>query len=209
MNELAKVFNYEATEVRTFLVDGQPWFVAKDICNILDIKNATDSLKNLDQDDLDTTEVIDSLGRPQITNIVNESGLYQLIFQSRKPEAKNFKRWVTHEVLPSIRKTGTYSVENIFENPDALMQILANYSKEKRLRISAENKLKNYTPSNISTERKSRRIVGEKASKKAAAEKAVEMYLNDTQYSTAEIVLMCGITKTTLYTYLKKNASVF
>lgn len=108
MNKLTQVFNYEDRAVRTVLVDGEPWFVAKDVCEVLEIANASDALKRLDEDEVDSTEVTDSLGRNQGTNIVNEPGLYALILGSRKPEARQFKRWVTHEVLPTIRRTGSY-----------------------------------------------------------------------------------------------------
>lgn len=108
MNELQKVFDYSGVQVRTIIKDNEPWFVAKDVCDVLEYGNSSDVIKRLDEDDLDSTEVIDSVGRKQITNIVSEFGLYDLILRSRKEEAKQFKRWITHEVLPSIRKTGQY-----------------------------------------------------------------------------------------------------
>ncbi|WP_404351644.1 phage antirepressor KilAC domain-containing protein [Sutcliffiella horikoshii] len=104
MNELKNVFNYEGFEVRTVAKEGQPWFVAKDVCVVLEIKNPTDALKRLDEDE----RARFNLGRQGETNIVNEAGLYTLILGSRKPEARQFKRWITHEVLPAIRKTGGY-----------------------------------------------------------------------------------------------------
>ncbi len=88
---------------------GAPWFHANDVCRILEYTNPHKALSDhVDEDDLTKREAIDSMGRTQQTNYVNESGLYALIFGSIKPEAKRFKRWVTHEVLPSIRKTGGY-----------------------------------------------------------------------------------------------------
>ena len=83
---------------------GEPWFVLKDICDALDLKNISDVASRLDEDGVGTTEVIDNLGRTQKTNVVTEAGLYEVIFMSRKPEAVQFRRWVTNEVLPSIRK---------------------------------------------------------------------------------------------------------
>jgi prophage antirepressor-like protein len=109
MSNLAKVFEFEKNEVRTIIKDNEPWFVAKDVCDILGIKNSRDSLKNLD-DDEKGVDFTDTLGGKQEVNTVNESGLYNLIFKSNKEGAKKFKRWVTHEVLPSIRKTGGYSL---------------------------------------------------------------------------------------------------
>lgn len=98
-------------DVRTVLSGGEPWFVARDVCAVLDITNGRDAVSRLDADGVGTTDLIDSMGRTQTASIVNEAGLYELIFQSRKPEAKAFRRWVTGEVLPAIRRTGRYEVE--------------------------------------------------------------------------------------------------
>ena len=107
MNELS-IFNYGQNEVRTVQVNGEPWFVAKDVCAVLELKDHRPSINLLDEDERHTVPVTDALGRNQDTYIVNEPGLYSLILRSRKPEAKTFKRWITHEVLPAIRKTGGY-----------------------------------------------------------------------------------------------------
>jgi anti-repressor protein len=109
MNQLQKVFQYQDHQVRTVIKDGEPWFVAKDVCEILEITNPTMALQRLDDDE----RAKFNLGRQGETNIVNEPGLYTLILGSRKPEAKQFKRWVTHEVIPSIRKTGSYSIKKL------------------------------------------------------------------------------------------------
>jgi prophage antirepressor-like protein len=94
-------------QVRLVTRDGEPWFVARDVCAVLGIRNVADSLAGLDDDERGVATT-DTLGGEQQVSIVNESGLYSLIFRSRKSEAKAFKRWVTHEVLPSIRKNGGY-----------------------------------------------------------------------------------------------------
>jgi prophage antirepressor-like protein len=96
-------------EFRTVSIDGEPWFYGIDVCNALEIKNPSDAYARLDGDDLGQTEGVDTRGRKQTFTIVNESGLFSLILRSDKPEAKRFKRWITSEVLPSIRKTGSYS----------------------------------------------------------------------------------------------------
>ena len=101
-------FAYGDHPVRTLTIDGEPWFVLSDICKVLDIGNPSMVADRLDADALSTTEVIDLLGRTQRARTITEAGLYEVIFLSRKPEAKQFKRWVTHEVLPSIRKRGGY-----------------------------------------------------------------------------------------------------
>ncbi|MEC1351647.1 phage antirepressor [Bacillus licheniformis] len=107
MDQLQKVFNYQDQQVRTVVKDGEPWFVAKDVCDVLEIGNPSQALSRLDEDEKNTVILNEGIGNPNKT-IVNEPGLYSLILGSRKPEAKQFKRWITHEVIPTIRKTGGY-----------------------------------------------------------------------------------------------------
>lgn len=107
MHQLQKVFNYQDQQVRTVVKDNEPWFVAKDVCSVLEIKNNRDALARLDEDEKGVV-LTDTLGGTQELTAVNEPGLYSLILGSRKPEAKQFKRWITHEVIPTIRKTGGY-----------------------------------------------------------------------------------------------------
>ena len=106
MNEIVKI--YKNSPIRIVEKDGEPWFVAKDVCNILEIKNSRDTLNKCLDEDERGVDIIYTPGGNQEMTIVSEAGLYSLILRSRKPEAKAFKRWVTHEVLPSIRKTGAY-----------------------------------------------------------------------------------------------------
>lgn len=101
-------FEFEGKELQAHLDDNrQTWFVAKNICNILDISNARQAVKSLD-DDEKLTYIVHTSGQRRTLWFVNESGLYHLIFQSRKEEAKKFRKWVTSEVLPSIRASGSY-----------------------------------------------------------------------------------------------------
>lgn len=109
MNDL-QIFNYHDTPIRTVEKDGELWWVLKDVCDVLGISRARDVAARLDSDEAVLTGVIDGAGREQPTYIVNEPGLYNVILRSDKPEAKDFKRWVTHEVLPSIRRTGSYAL---------------------------------------------------------------------------------------------------
>ena len=104
-------FSQEKSPIRVQLIKGEPWFVAKDVCDVLEHSNHKMAVKSLDEDEVSTVYLTDSLGRKQETKIVSESGLYALIFQSRKPEAKKFRKWVTAEVLPAIRKKGYYGVK--------------------------------------------------------------------------------------------------
>lgn len=110
MNNEIKKFDFKGAPLRT-LTDkaGEPWFVAKDVCDILELSNVTEALRSLDDDEKSNfriSEVAQNGGRAPL--IISEPGLYKLIMRSRKPEAKEFQRWVTHEVLPQIRKTGGY-----------------------------------------------------------------------------------------------------
>lgn len=111
MNDI-QVFDFEDNAVRVIEKDGEPWFVAADVCRVLDIKNSRDAVADLDDDEADVvntyTRSANGVEQKRQLNIINESGLYNLIFRSRKPEAKKFRKWVTAEVLPSIRKTGMY-----------------------------------------------------------------------------------------------------
>ena len=113
MNNM-QVFDFKENAVRVVRGDdGEPWFRASDVCGVLGFSNPWQALEShVDEDDLQKLEAIDSLGRTQQANFVNESGMYALIFGSTKPEAKAFKRWVTHEVLPSIRKSGYFAVDS-------------------------------------------------------------------------------------------------
>ena len=106
MDNTLQVFNYKEHQVRTVEVNGEVWFVAKDVCDILEIQNVTQAVQNLDEDE----RSMHYIGRQGEANIISEAGLYKLIFNSRKPEAKEFTRWVTHEVLPAIHRTGTFTV---------------------------------------------------------------------------------------------------
>ena len=143
MNELS-IFSYGQNEVRTVQVNGEPWFVAKDVCAVLELKDHRTSINLLDEDERHTVPVTDALGRNQDTYIVNEPGLYSLILRSRKPEAKTFKRWITHEVLPTIRKTnGVYlsqqKAEEILHDPDLIIG-LAQQVKELRAKTEHQQK---------------------------------------------------------------------
>lgn len=109
--QLPIVFEYEKrAKIRTINIGGQVWFFAKDVCDALGISNTGNAYSRLDKDDIQHTDGVDVTGRKIKSYIVSEFGLYELILQSTKPEAKKFKRWVTHEVLPSIRKTGGYLI---------------------------------------------------------------------------------------------------
>lgn len=109
----AKVFTFNASNqnIRVQMKDGEPWFVAKDVCDALTIGNSRDAVNRLDDDEKAMSVLPTQFGDKEM-NLVSESGLYNLIFQSRKPEAKAFRKWVTSEVLPTLRKTGRYELQS-------------------------------------------------------------------------------------------------
>lgn len=110
-----QLFNFENHEVRSLLVDDEPWFVGKDVAEILSYSNTRKALTDHvdDEDKMDGVTIRDSIGRNQKPVLINESGLYSLVLSSKLPSAKKFKRWVTSEVLPALRKTGQYQVKEL------------------------------------------------------------------------------------------------
>lgn len=105
MNNIIEM-SYNGSEIRSIDIDGQIWWVLKDVCRILDLSNPSKVASRLDEDERSNFE----LGRQGKTIVINESGLYSVILRSDKPEAKPFRRWITHEVLPEIRRTGSYNI---------------------------------------------------------------------------------------------------
>ena len=115
-----QVFSFEKKDVRVVMKDDIPWWVAKDVCDILELNNITEALRGLDEDEL-TSEILKSGGQGREMRLVSESGVYTLVMRSNKPEAKRFRKWVTSEVLPQLMRTGSYSVKEKGkgrENPD-------------------------------------------------------------------------------------------
>lgn len=140
-NDVTRVFDFKDAKVRTIVKDGEPWFVAKDIASILGFDHTPTMTRSLDEDEKGVHNM-HTLGGKQHMTIINESGLYSAILKSRKPEAKEFKRWVTHEVLPAIRKHGGYLTEQKIEeallNPDVLIQLATTLKEEREKRKQAE-----------------------------------------------------------------------
>lgn len=120
MNQLKVFANPTFGSIRTLNIDGEPWFVASDVCKALGIVNSRDAVARLDEDEKGVA-LTDTLGGVQNLTTVNEPGLYALVLSSRKPEAKAFKRWITHEVIPSIRKNGGYIAGQEAMTPEELM----------------------------------------------------------------------------------------
>ncbi len=121
-NQNIKVFeNEQFGKIRVINQNNEPWFIAKDVCKALGLAQVSRAIQKLDEDEVTNSKVIDSIGREQKVNAISEAGMYSLVLVSRKPEAKAFKRWVTHEVLPAIRRTGGYMVAKADETPEEIM----------------------------------------------------------------------------------------
>ena len=140
-NKLMTFENAAFGKIRTLTIDGEPWFVAADVCRALEIGNPSMAVERLDDDEKGIS-TIDTLGGKQRMTIINDPGLYSLVLSSRKPEAKAFRRWIPHEVIPTIRKYGGYMtkslLEQVLENPNLIYEfarrMLAEQQKNERLR---------------------------------------------------------------------------
>lgn len=143
MNEL-QVFHYQDNQVRTIDHSGQPWFVLRDVCDVLGLGSPHKVAERLDEDERKLIPVIDSIGRKQEMSVISESGLYNVILRSDKPESKPFRRWVTREVIPSIRKHGVYATaetaERLISDPDFLIRTFTALKEEREKRKALEER---------------------------------------------------------------------
>lgn len=124
-------WSYNSSEVRTLTLNNEPWWVLADVCKVLEIARGSKIAERLEEDEVRQTSVTDSLGRQQNTYIINESGLYSVILRSDKPQAKPFRKWVTSEVLPAIRKTGIYATDELLNNPDLAIKAFTALKEER------------------------------------------------------------------------------
>ena len=188
MNEVQIFNNEEFGQVRTLVINGEPWFVGKDVAEILGYSNTRKALADhVDEEDKGVTKC-DTLGGVQDLTVINESGLYGLILSSKMPNAKKFKHWVTSEVLPAIRKHGINAtdnvIDNILNNPDFGIQLLTKLKEERTARVEAERRNailmhvnKTYTVTEIAKE------LGLKSAiqlNKILAEKKIQYQVNGT-----------------------------
>lgn len=188
MSEVKIFNNEEFGEIRTVTIDGEPWFCMADICKALDIGNVSQAKTRLKEDGVIINEVIDSIGRNQNTNFINESNMYKLILQSRKESAERFSDWVTAEVLPSIRRHGIYAtdnvIDNILNNPDFGIELLTKLKEERAARVEAERRNailthvnKTYTMTEIAKELNMKSAT---QLNKLLAEKKIQYHVNGT-----------------------------
>lgn len=149
MDNNLQTWNYENSEIRTVEKDGDPWWVLADVCKVLEISNSRNVSSRLETDEKGVT-LVDTLGGTQQMTVINESGLYAVILRSDKPQAKPFRKWVTNEVLPSIRKHGAYMTDQTLEqaltSPDFLIQLATQLKEEKEQRKQLEVKVEHDRP---------------------------------------------------------------
>lgn len=179
-------FNYEEQQVRTIEKDGEPWFVGKDVATILGYSDTDQALRKHVDDEDKLTRQIDGAGQKRNVTVINESGLYSLILSSKLPTAKEFKRWVTSEVLPSIRKTGEYKITPAQQNR---LDIMERNSRAREaslwLRISAQVKSDTY-----------RQVCASYASTVLAGREVIPLpQTTQHHYSATEIGKMFGVSK--------------
>lgn len=138
--ELQVFSNAEFGSVRSVMINNEPYFVGKDVAEILGYGNTRDALaRHVDEEDKDAVGIHDAIGRQQDTILINESGLYSLILSSKMPKARQFKRWVTSEVLPAIRKHGVFAVDAMLNDPDSMIAALQAYKEERQRRMLLES----------------------------------------------------------------------
>lgn len=141
-----QIFSFEQNEVRTILVNDKPYFVGKDVAEILGYERADNAVRNHVDEEDKLMHRISASGQNRNMTIINESGLYSLILKSKLPSAKKFKRWVTSEVLPQIRKHGMYATDELLNNPDLLIEVATKLKEERTLRLVAEQKAAEMQP---------------------------------------------------------------
>ncbi|SFP17430.1 phage antirepressor KilAC domain-containing protein [Salibacterium halotolerans] len=138
------IFQFAGQQVRTETINDQPYFLLKDVCDILELGQVAGVKRRLDKDVI-SNHPLETSGGTQDATFINESGLYDVIMDSRKPEAKQFRKWVTDEVIPSIRKHGAYmtpeKIEETLMNPDTIIQLATNLKDEQQKRQAAEQQL--------------------------------------------------------------------
>lgn len=139
MNEVRRFSSLEFGQIRTMVIEGQPWFVGKDVARALGYKNISDALNKHVFDEDKGVAKCDTLGGNQIMTIVSESGMYSLIFGSKLERAKSFKHWVTSKVLPDIRRTGMYATDELLNNPDLLIKMATQLKEERQARQELEH----------------------------------------------------------------------
>ncbi|MFB3194157.1 phage antirepressor [Staphylococcus pseudintermedius] len=223
MQEL-QTFNFEELPVRTLTVDDEPYFVGKDVSDILGYSNSRKALSDhVDEEDKLTSQIV-TAGQRRNQTLINESGLYSLIFSSKLDSAKRFKRWVTSEVLPAIRKHGIYATDSVIEqtiqNPDYIIRVLTEFKKEREGRLVAEQQVQELKPKatyyDLVLQNKSLLSVSKIAKDYGMSARALNKLLHElgVQYKQGDIWLLYakhqdkGYTQTSTYALDEKHSKV-
>ncbi|HAR6305772.1 TPA: phage antirepressor [Staphylococcus pseudintermedius] len=224
MQEL-QTFNFEELPVRTLTINDEAYFVGKDIAEILGYSKARNAIaKHVDFEDKKDAPIQGPLGGTQKMTIINESGLYSLIFSSKLDSAKRFKRWVTSEVLPAIRKRGIYATDSVIEqtiqNPDYIIHVLTEFKKEREGRLVAEQQVQELKPKatyyDLVLQNKSLLSVSKIAKDYGMSARALNKLLHElgVQYKQGDIWLLYakhqdkGYTQTSTYALDEKHSKV-
>lgn len=190
MNDNLQTWNYESSEIRTIEKDGEPWFVGKDVADILEYTNTAKAVRDHVDDEDKLTERIVLSGQNREVIFINESGLYSLILSSKLPNAKKFKRWVTNEVLPSIRKHGAYMTEQTLERIKALEV------KEMNARVRMSNQFLKLANVDTSMSKDYKAILIAKSAQVLAGEEILPLpKAQQKMYTATEIGNMFGVSK--------------
>lgn len=192
-NKLAVFSNPDFGEVRTLEIDGEPWFVLADVCMALELSSPHKVADRLEEDERNQIPLTDSIGRQQNTTVVNESGLYSVILRSDKPQAKTFRKWVTSEVLPSIRKTGAYTVSTNAEQWSRQLDVEEKKADAMLLEAKAKQAaiLLEFTKLNLSPEANQALVAC--ASELMTGVKALPLPEVEKTYSAGEVGEMFGV----------------
>ena len=214
MNNLPQIFDFQNSQVRVIIQNGEPWFVTKDVCEVLEISNSRDVSTRLEHDEKDVV-LIDTLGGPQEMSVVNEYGLYSLVLGSRKPEAKTFKRWITHDVIPAIRKTGSYQIQSMSPAEMFLQQAQFNVEQERKLlaletkQAAQDETIRNIKDALLPTDKEWRKSINEKLNRIVKACGSDHQAVRDQSYQTLERRAGCNLSRrvTNLKTRLKEGGA--
>lgn len=159
MNDL-QLFKFKNKNMRTLLIDGEPWFVGKDVARNLGYERATKAIQDhVDEEDKDVVPIQDSIGRMQNTPVINESGLYSLVLSSKLPDAKKFKHWITSEVIPQIRKTGKYAPKPLSREELLAKAVLEADTMIKEQKALLEQKTKELEEKNNKLEEQKPKVI--------------------------------------------------
>ena len=189
MNDNLQTWNYESSEIRTVQMNGEPWWVLADVCKVLEISNSRNVSNRLEADEKGVT-LVDTLGGAQQVTIINESGLYAVILRSDKPQAKPFRKWVTNEVLPSIRKHGAYMTGQTPERIKALEV------KEMNARVRMSNQFLKLANVDTSMSKDYKAILIAKSAQVLAGEEILPLPKSKQKmYTATEIGNMFGVSK--------------